>query len=196
MSRYNLLGRLRQAHDATSVLPCLTGLLEGVPEQLRRTLTFDQGREMARHLELAENAGIAVFFAERHNRWQRPSNEAFNGLLLRYVARERTSPSTARPTSMRSVTASTRCPDGSITGSLPQTAIIPRSLQRPLELAVLPFEAGRFTGASYKAANWIYVGQSKGRGKLDRTNSHALAVKDIYPLHRDYREVLAASPES
>jgi len=59
-------------------------------------------------------------------------------------------------------------------------------------------ETGRFTGASYKAANWIYVGQTKGRGKLDRTNSHALAVKDIYlyPLHRDYRQVLAASPES
>jgi len=59
-------------------------------------------------------------------------------------------------------------------------------------------ETGRFTGASYKAANWIYVGQTKGRGKLDRTNGHALAVKDIYlyPLHRDYRQVLAASPES
>jgi len=117
MSRYNLLGRLPQAHDATSVLPCLTGLLERVPEQLRRTLTFDQGREMARHLELAENAGIAVFFAEPHHRWQRPSNEAFNGLLRRYVGRARTSPSTASPTSMPSVTASTRCRGGSTTGA-------------------------------------------------------------------------------
>jgi len=128
MSRYNLLGRLRHGHDATSVLSWLTGLLEQVPEALRRTLTFDQGREMARHAELASIAGIEIFFAEPHHRWQRPSNEAFNGLLRRYVARERTSPSTARPTSMRSVTASTRCPDGSTTGCLPQTATIQLSL--------------------------------------------------------------------
>ena len=55
-------------------------------------------------------------------------------------------------------------------------------------------ETGRFTGASYKAANWTLVGQTKGRGKLDRTNQHALAVKDIYlyPLHRNYRAILTS----
>jgi len=55
-------------------------------------------------------------------------------------------------------------------------------------------ETGRFTGTSYKAANWIYVGRTKGRGKLDRTNEHALPVKDIYlyPLHRDYRAILTS----
>lgn len=53
-------------------------------------------------------------------------------------------------------------------------------------------ETGRFTGASYKAANWLYVGQTKGRGKLDRENRHALPIKDVYlyPLHRDYRHLL------
>lgn len=58
-------------------------------------------------------------------------------------------------------------------------------------------QTGRFTGASYKAANWIHVGKTKGRGKLDRSNSHALPVKDVYlyPLHRDYRHILA-SPAS
>ncbi len=55
-------------------------------------------------------------------------------------------------------------------------------------------ETGRFTGASYKAANWIYVGKTKGRGKLDRDNRHALPVKDVYlyPLHRDYRHLLSS----
>jgi hypothetical protein len=55
-------------------------------------------------------------------------------------------------------------------------------------------ETGRFTGASYNAANWILVGRTKGRGKLDRTNEHALAVKDIYlyPLHRNYRAILTS----
>lgn len=56
-------------------------------------------------------------------------------------------------------------------------------------------EAGRFAGTSYRAANWLFVGTTAGRGKLDRYNDHALAVKDIYlyPLRRDYREVLTAS---
>ena len=59
-------------------------------------------------------------------------------------------------------------------------------------------ERGRFVGTSYKAANWIYVGMTKGRGKLDRENRHALAVKDVYlyPLRRDYRQVLADRLES
>jgi hypothetical protein len=53
-------------------------------------------------------------------------------------------------------------------------------------------ETGRFSGASYKAANWTCVGQTKGRGKLDRHNLHAVAVKDVYlyPLRRDYRRIL------
>ncbi|MGH8979583.1 MAG: Druantia anti-phage system protein DruA [Acidimicrobiales bacterium] len=55
-------------------------------------------------------------------------------------------------------------------------------------------ERGRFVGTSYQAANWIYVGMTKGRGKLDRENRHALPVKDVYlyPLRRDYRRVLTA----
>lgn len=52
----------------------------------------------------------------------------------------------------------------------------------------------RFTGASYKAANWIHVGTTKGRGKLDRYNEHALPVKDVYlhPLRRDYQRLLSS----
>lgn len=55
-------------------------------------------------------------------------------------------------------------------------------------------ETGRFTGASYRAANWIHVGRTKGRGKLDRHHHNALPVKDIYlyPLRRDYRRTLTA----
>ncbi len=53
-------------------------------------------------------------------------------------------------------------------------------------------ETPRFSGASYRAANWIHVGQTKGRGKLDRHHSHALPVKDVYlyPLRRDHRRIL------
>jgi len=57
-------------------------------------------------------------------------------------------------------------------------------------------ETGRFTGASYRAANWTLIGQTKGRGKLDRRHEHALPVKDIYlyPLHRRWRQILTTPP--
>ena len=55
-------------------------------------------------------------------------------------------------------------------------------------------ETGRFTGTSYRGANWIRVGQTKGRGKLDRYNERALPVKDVYlyPLQRNYQSILSA----
>jgi len=57
-------------------------------------------------------------------------------------------------------------------------------------------ETPRFTGTSYRAANWTLVGQTRGRGKLDRRHHHALPVKDIYlyPLHRHWRQVLTTAP--
>jgi hypothetical protein len=53
-------------------------------------------------------------------------------------------------------------------------------------------DTAHFAGTSYKAANWTYVGQSKGRGRNDRYSTYALSLKDIYmyPLRRDFREVL------
>ncbi len=57
-------------------------------------------------------------------------------------------------------------------------------------------ETGRFTGASYRAANWTHIGRTQGRGKLDRRHEHALPVKDIYlyPLHRNWRKILTTPP--
>jgi Domain of unknown function (DUF4338) len=54
-------------------------------------------------------------------------------------------------------------------------------------------QTDRFTGTSYQAANWIHVGRTQGRGKLDRHHHRALPVKDVYlyPLHRAYRHLLA-----
>ena len=54
------------------------------------------------------------------------------------------------------------------------------------------FVETRFTAASYRAANWIHIGHTQGRGKQDRTHQHALPIKDIYlyPLHRNYRRIL------
>ncbi len=53
-------------------------------------------------------------------------------------------------------------------------------------------ERQRFTGACYRAANWIHVGQTQGRGKLDRQHKNAAPIKDIYlyPLHKHFRQTL------
>jgi hypothetical protein len=53
-------------------------------------------------------------------------------------------------------------------------------------------ERDRFRGTSYRAANWIHVGRTQGRGKLDRKKQYLLPVKDVflYPLHRGFRQLL------
>ncbi|HDL90565.1 MAG TPA: DUF4338 domain-containing protein [Thermodesulforhabdus norvegica] len=55
-------------------------------------------------------------------------------------------------------------------------------------------QKNRFRGTCYRAANWIHVGQTKGRGKLDRKNEYSLPVKDIflYPLHKLFRRKLCS----
>ncbi len=86
-SRFNLTGDLPEGHDATSVLACCIELFERVPEELRLTLTWDQGTELARHGDLAAAVGIDVFFAAPHSPWQRPSTAHFSGQLRRYVGK-------------------------------------------------------------------------------------------------------------
>ena len=59
-------------------------------------------------------------------------------------------------------------------------------------------ECDRFRGTCYRAANWIHVGQTKGRGKLDRTHRYPLPVKDIYlyPIHKHFRQRLSAANQA
>jgi IS30 family transposase len=83
-SRFLLLGDLPAGHDAQAVYECLIELTADLPDALRRSLTWDQGREMAHWPQLQVDADIDVFFCDPHSPWQRPSNEHMNGLLRQY----------------------------------------------------------------------------------------------------------------
>lgn len=83
-SRFVMLAKLDSA-SALSVLDAFTRRLRSVPEHLRKTLTYDQGTEMALHQTLAKRLRIDVFFCDPHSPWQRGSNENTNGLIRQYL---------------------------------------------------------------------------------------------------------------
>ena len=83
-SRYVVLLPLPHGRTAEHVRRALTHQLSTLPTELRRTLTWDQGKEMAEHAQFTLDTQIAVFFCDPHSPWQRGSNENSNGLLRQY----------------------------------------------------------------------------------------------------------------
>ncbi len=71
-------------HGAEAVRDEVTRVITTLPEQLRRSLTWDQGAEMAQHVQLHIDTGLAVYFCDPQSPWQRGTNENTNGLLRQY----------------------------------------------------------------------------------------------------------------
>ena len=65
-------------HGAKAVRDAITSWITKLPEQLRRTLTWDQGPEMAQHTQLRGDTGLGIFFCDPHSPWQRGTNENTN----------------------------------------------------------------------------------------------------------------------
>ena len=79
-----MLVHLPDGRTAEHVRDALTKRITELPSALRRTLTWDQGKEMAQHARFTVDTGVKVFFCDPHGPWQRGSNENTNGLLRQY----------------------------------------------------------------------------------------------------------------
>jgi IS30 family transposase/uncharacterized protein (DUF433 family) len=71
-------------HGAEQVRDAIADMIVTLPEQLRRSLTWDQGAEMAQHAKLRIDTGLPVYFCDPQSPWQRATNENTNGLLRQY----------------------------------------------------------------------------------------------------------------
>jgi IS30 family transposase len=86
-SRAVMLVALPAGWRAEQVRPALTAAMRRLPKDLCRSLTWDQGKEMAEHARFTTDTGIPVFFCDPRSPWQRASNENANGLLRQYLPR-------------------------------------------------------------------------------------------------------------
>jgi IS30 family transposase len=83
-TRFTMLVPLPCGKTAAAFADALTPVIAGLPGALRRSLTWDQGKEMTLHADIAVAADCEIYFCDPHSPWQRPTNENTNGLLRQY----------------------------------------------------------------------------------------------------------------
>jgi IS30 family transposase len=83
-TRFVMLLHLPDGHDALQVRDAMITAIQTLPAELRRSMTWDRGNEMARHTDITLATNMAIYFCDPHSPWQRGSNENTNGLLRQY----------------------------------------------------------------------------------------------------------------
>jgi transposase, IS30 family len=82
---YLTLVHLREGREAAKVAKAMAKTVRRLPNELIRSITWDQGREMAQHARFSVATGVTVYFCDPHSPWQRATNENTNGLLRQYL---------------------------------------------------------------------------------------------------------------
>ena len=82
-----MLLHLPHGRTAAHVRDALAARITELPDALRRSVTWDQGKEMSQHQDFTVDTGVQAFFCDPHSPWQRGSNENTNGLLRQYFPR-------------------------------------------------------------------------------------------------------------
>jgi IS30 family transposase len=83
-TRYTLIVPLGKGKDAASVRIAYAKALQTIPDELKKTLTYDQGKEMSQHKQFTIDTGVKVYFAHPGSPWERGTNENTNGLIRQY----------------------------------------------------------------------------------------------------------------
>lgn len=86
-TRFTMLLHLPETHGAEAVQETIVAKMAQLPGMLRRTLTWDQGKEMTNHIAIATAAKLDIYFCDPHSPWQRGTNENTNGLLRQWFAK-------------------------------------------------------------------------------------------------------------
>lgn len=84
-TRYVLLLHLADGKDAGKVNEAMKRAIAALPDEMCRTVTWDQGKEMSNHVQFTIDTGVQIYFCDPHSPWQRGSNENTNGLLRQYL---------------------------------------------------------------------------------------------------------------
>ena len=135
-TRYLIIVALPLGRRADQVCDALTRRIQGLPEGAMRTLTWDQGREMARHQHLTQDTGVEVFFAHPHSPWERGTNENTNRLIRRYLPKG--TPITSHQPYLDTITYEPgNCPEPPSATTPPQKHST-NSLLPPIDTAVIP----------------------------------------------------------
>jgi IS30 family transposase len=87
MTGFVMLLHLPEDHGADAVQEAMVNAMSQLPAVLKQTLTWDQGKEMSNHVQIAAATDLDIYFCDPHSPWQRGSNENTNGLLRQYFAK-------------------------------------------------------------------------------------------------------------
>jgi IS30 family transposase len=136
-SRFLMLLHLPRDHGAEQVRDAMITAMQALPDALRRSLTWDQGIELARHAEITFALDMPVYFCDPHSPWQRGSNENTNGLLRQYFPKG-TDLSRHSRADLELVAAQLNARPRKTLGWDTPAEALPRLLSRPVTTGVAP----------------------------------------------------------